>query len=205
MILILSGGIGSGKSVAAGMLNEMYGFPVYSADQRVKELYVEHPSLLSNIEKELGCDIRDNDGRLIPAALAQVIFSNREALEKVESLVFPALKKDFELWMMAHPSSVYILESATILEKEFFKGFGDFALVVTAPFELRLSRAIQRDRADENAVKARMSAQKMMNDMSTLMQNCQLEFEVCMNDGTPDDLRSKLRNFVENRLLTKML
>jgi dephospho-CoA kinase len=205
MILILSGGIGSGKSVAAGMLNEMYGFPVYSADQRVKELYVEHPSLLSNIEKELGCDIRDNDGRLIPAALAQVIFSNREALEKVESLVFPALKKDFELWMMAHPSSVHILESATILEKEFFKGFGDFALVVTAPFELRLSRAIQRDRADENAVKARMSAQKMMNDMSTLMQNCQLEFEVCMNDGTPDDLRSKLRNFVENRLLTKML
>ena len=53
MILILSGGIGSGKSVAAGMLNEMYGFPVYSADQRVKELYIEHPTLLSGIEKEL--------------------------------------------------------------------------------------------------------------------------------------------------------
>ena len=205
MILILSGGIGSGKSVAAGMLNEMYGFPVYSADRRVKELYVEHPSLLNKIERELGCDISDNDGRLIPAALAQVIFSNREALEKVESLVFPVLKNDFESWMKAHPSTVHILESATILEKDFFKGFGDFALVVTAPFELRLSRAIQRDGADENAVKARMAAQEMMNDMELLKHKCQLDFDVCLNDGTPEDLRSKLREFVENRVLTKML
>ena len=54
MILILTGGIGSGKSVAAGMLNEMYGFPVYSADVRVKELYDECPGLLDNIEAELG-------------------------------------------------------------------------------------------------------------------------------------------------------
>ena len=205
MILILSGGIGSGKSVAAGMLNEMYGFPVYSADQRVKELYIEHPTLLSEIESELGCNLRDDYGRLMPAVLAQVIFSNREALQKVESLVFPALKEDFESWMKAHPSKVHILESATILEKDFFNGFGDFALVVTAPFELRLSRAIQRDRTDESAVKARMSAQKMMNDLTLLKQKCQIDFEVCVNDGTQDELRSKLSDFVGNRLLTKML
>ena len=53
MILILSGGIGSGKSVAAGMLNEMYGFPVYCADKRVKELYGEHPTLLKEDRKSV--------------------------------------------------------------------------------------------------------------------------------------------------------
>ena len=67
MILILSGGIGSGKSVAAGMLNEMYGFPVYCADKRVKELYGEHPTLLKDIEKELGCSLRVKRQSTIPA------------------------------------------------------------------------------------------------------------------------------------------
>ena len=67
MILIITGGIGGGKSVAAGMLNEIYGFPVYSADVRVKELYDECPGLLANIEAQLGCSLRDKDGSFVPS------------------------------------------------------------------------------------------------------------------------------------------
>ena len=87
MILIITGGIGGGKSVAAGMLNEIYGFPVYSADVRVKELYDECPGLLDNIEAQLGCSLRDKDGSFVPSLLAREIFSDSGALEKVETLV----------------------------------------------------------------------------------------------------------------------
>ena len=205
MILILSGGIGSGKSVAAGMLNEMYGFPVYCADKRVKELYEEHPTLLCDIEKELGCDLRDEYGLFMPAALARKIFSDGEALNKVEALVFPALKEDLEKWMNEHPAKVHILESATILEKEYFKGFGDFALVITAPFELRVRRAIERDSSSEELIRARVEKQKLMNSLDLLGQFCSIPFEVWENAGTTDELRSTLSKFVENKGLTKML
>ncbi len=205
MILVLSGGIGSGKSVAAGMLNEMYGFPVYCADCRVKELYDEHPTLLGDIEKELGCVLRDSDGRFMPSVLAREIFADGKALETVEARVFPVLKEDFAQWVDTHPSSVHVLESATILEKDFFKGFGDFALVVTAPFEVRLARAIERDSASEIQVRARMEKQKMMNDPALLEGNCMLPYEVCENAGTLDDLRSNLAEIMVKRGLTKML
>ena len=205
MILILSGGIGSGKSVAAGMLNEMYGFPVYCADKRVKELYEEHTTLLCDIEKELGCDLRDEYGLFMPAALARKIFSDGEALDKVEALVFPALKEDLEKWMNEHPAKVHILESATILEKEYFKGFGDFALVVTAPFEVRIRRAMERDSSSEEQVRARIQKQKMMNSLDQLELFCSVPFEVCENAGTTDELREKLSEFVEKQGLTKML
>lgn len=205
MILILSGGIGSGKSVAAGMLNEMYGFPVYCADRRVKELYEEHPALLLGIERELGCCLRNERGDFMPVALAREIFSDGRSLEKVEALVFPVLKEDFIKWMSVHPSTVHILESATILEKEYFRGFGDLALVITAPSDVRIARAMKRDSADEEQVRARMKKQKMMNDPALLEQHCGLPFEVCENAGTIDELRSKLIDFAEKYGLTKML
>ena len=205
MILILTGGIGSGKSLAAGMLNEMYGFPVYSADRRVKELYEEYPVLLDEIEKELGCSVRDEDGRFVPALLAKVIFSEEGTLEKVEALVFPLLMDDVRKWISDHPSELQIIESATILEKEFFRGFGDLALLITASLELRIHRAIQRDSADEEQVKARVRKQKLMNDPALLKSVCWLPLEVISNDGSVDDLRKKMTEFVGKMVLTKML
>ena len=205
MILILSGGIGSGKSVAAGMLNEIYGFPVYCADKRVKELYDEHPTLLSRIERKLGCSLRNEAGSFVPAALAQKIFSDGEALHKVEALVFPELKKDVERWINEHPSNVHILESATILEKEYFRGFGDLVLVITAPYEVRLKRAIERDSSTQEQISARMQKQKLMNSLDLLDSILDLPYEVCENAGSTDELREKLSKFVEKYGLTKML
>ena len=205
MILILTGGIGSGKSLAAGMLNQMYGFPVYSADLRVKELYNERPELLDKIEGELGCRVRDDKGNLVPSLLASLIFSDSDALEKVENIVFHVLKDDFENWTKANPSEVHILESATILEKDFFRGFGDLALVVTAPLEVRIKRAMERDSSTEDQIKSRVEKQKMTNDLGLLEACCWLPFEVCQNDATQEELRSKLTEFIENKVLTKML
>ena len=205
MILILTGGIGSGKSLAAGMLNEMYGFPVYSADRRVKDLYAERPELLERIEKETGCAVRDENGLFVPSLLSRKIFSDDTALNKVECLVFPVLMEDFKEWMEEHPAPVHILESATILEKEFFRGFGDFALVINAPSDVRIKRAVERDSVTPEQVKARLDKQSVMNDLSRLDVACWLPFEVCENAGTSDDLRANLTDFVEKYGLTKML
>ena len=205
MILIITGGIGSGKSVAVGMLNEMYGFPVYSADVRVKELYNECPGLLDSIEAELGCSLRDKDGNFVPSLLAREIFSESGALEKVETLVFPVLMDDFNKWMEEHPAGVHIMESATVMEKDFFRGFGDLALLVTAPLELRIMRAVHRDSSTDEQVRARISKQKLMNDPSLLEGKTWLPFEVILNDGSTLDLREKLTDFVEKNGLTKML
>ena len=205
MILIITGGIGSGKSVAAGMLNEMYGFPVYSADVRVKELYNECPGLLDSIEAELRCSLRDKDGSFVPSLLAREIFSESGALEKVETLVFPVLMDDFNKWMEEHPAGVHIMESATVMEKDFFRGFGDLALLVTAPLELRIMRAVHRDSSTDEQVRARISKQKLMNDPSLLEGKTSLPFEVILNDGSTLDLREKLTDFIEKNRLTKML
>ena len=171
----------------------------------MKELYNECPGLLDSIEAELGCSLRDKDGNFVPSLLAREIFSESGALEKVETLVFPVLMDDFNKWMEEHPAGVHIMESATVMEKDFFRGFGDLALLVTAPLELRIMRAVHRDSSTDEQVRARISKQKLMNDPSLLEGKTWLPFEVILNDGSTLDLREKLTDFVEKNGLTKML
>ena len=95
MVLVVTGGIGSGKSEVCRIMRDMGYRCQYNADARAKALYEEHPTLLADIEKSLGCILRDEEGHFQPSKLAAVIFTDRNALEQVEAHLFPAMIDDF--------------------------------------------------------------------------------------------------------------
>lgn len=195
-VLIVTGGIGSGKSTVCSMLSKDYGYPVYEADRRVKELYLEHPRLLTDIEKALGDTFRNEDGEFQPSRLASRIFSRKEDLLKVESLVFPVLMEDFDDWKKKNADNDYlVLESATILEKPSLLGLGDLIMVVDAPVQMRIDRAISRDGVPEMAVRERVAAQKLMNEISEGQIPGNIDF-VIKNDGDIAILAERLKAFV---------
>lgn len=191
-VLVVTGGIGSGKSVVCRMLAEN-GFPLqYNADARAKELYDECPQLLIDIEESLGISCRDSVGRFLPAVLAARIFSDKEALAKVEQLLFPVMMADFEAFASQAGENEYVVfESATLLEKPYFDGFGDRILLVDAPVEMRLERAVGRDNASREVVQARMQNQKHMNALSDGALDPRIDF-VLKNVGTKEELETEL-------------
>lgn len=203
-VLIVTGGIGSGKSLVCRMLAETYSVPVYEADRRVKTLYSDLPSMLDEIEGTLGVSLKNDEGTFVPARLADVIFSDADALRKVEDIVFPRLKDDFSRWAQEQKKDVVAFESATVLEKSQFDGFGDIVLLVDAPKEMRLERACSRDGQDEEKIKGRMAAQLLMNLLSD-GGDCQRVDHTILNVGSVDDLRVKVADFMEKYGLTKML
>lgn len=201
--LVVTGGIGSGKSAVCSMLQELYGCGVYKADERVKMLYVEHPSLLDDIEHALGDKYRDADGTFLPKKLAARIFSDRQALETVETFVFPVLEEDYRKWSVKHAEDAFaVFESATILEKPQLKGFGDRTVLVDAPYEIRLARACRRDAVTEDAVVARMENQKLMNSISRGEIEAPVD-AVILNDGTLEELKRQTVKIIEELLLLK--
>lgn len=122
-VLIVTGGIGSGKSLVSAMLAER-GIPVYDSDTKAKALYDVHPHL-----KRMICPD---------------IFAKPQALKALEDAVYPLLMEDFRKWAEEQGRELVAMESAIILQKEFFDNFGDYVLLVEAPQELRLERAVQR-------------------------------------------------------------
>lgn len=201
-VLVVTGGIGSGKSSVCRLLSVKYGIPVYEADRRAKELYSEIPSMLDQMETALGVSLRDDFGQFVPHRLSEVIFNDSEALGRIEDILFPEMKKDFATW--AEGREVVAFESATILEKPQFEGFGDITLLVDAPLSLRLTRTMARDVVDETKVAMRMQAQPLMNLISEGRAFSRVD-HIILNDSTFEKLEEKLDIFIEKSGLTKML
>ena len=187
MVIVITGGIGSGKSEVCRILRDMGFCAQYNADTRAKALYEEHPSLLADIESALGCSLRDEDGRFVPARLAARIFNEPDSLALVEARLFPVMMDDFASFAGNCGERVVVFESATVLEKPQFEGFGDKIVLVDAPFEVRLERACRRDGAEPEKVLARMHNQKLMNELSAGGEDPRIDCRI-VNDCSLDEL-----------------
>lgn len=191
-VFIVTGGIGSGKSEVCRIIRDQYGCGVYDADFRVKRLYDVHPTLLDDIEAALNATLRNENGQFVPSMLSRLIFSDKEALGIVENYVFPALIEDFESWKEDFISDPFVVfESATVLEKPQFEGFGDKVIIVDAPYETRLERACNRDGVSGEAISARMQNQTLMNRISAREIPARTD-AVIINDGTVSQLKERI-------------
>ena len=194
----MTGLIGSGKSAVCALLRER-GIPVYDSDARTKRLYSRSIGLVENLEKALGRPLRDIEGKLDRRALAQAIFSSDDARAVVERIVYPLVLKDFKRWRARQKGAPFVvLESAVILEKPLFDGLAQAAVLVTAPEDVRLQRVMRRDHAPEDAVRARMAAQKIPREKVSM---------TLSNDSTPEKLKETVEQvfFGKNSYLCKML
>ena len=199
-VVVITGGIGSGKSEVCRIFADEGFDAQYNADFRAKALYVEYPTLLEEIENELGCSLKDEGGNFQPSLLSARIFTDKAALETVESLLFPVMMDDFASFAERSGAEYVVFESATVLEKPQFDGFADKVILVDAPLETRLERACARDGATREAVLARMRAQTLMNELSQGGSDTRVDY-VIMNDSTLDVLRERTRKTIE--LLTE--
>jgi dephospho-CoA kinase len=152
----LSGGIGSGKSYVAEILEKM-GFPVYYSDARAKALTDTHPHIKSELIKRFGSTIYE-DGVLNRKALASLIFDSDADRLFVNNLIHPIVRADFDAWCAQQHSSLVFNEAAILFETGAYKQF-DGTLLVVAPLDLRIQRVMQRDRCNEEEVRERIKAQ----------------------------------------------
>lgn len=154
----ITGGIGSGKSYVSRRLEERQ-VPVYDTDTEAKRLMLTDAVIREGLVALLGPEVYQ-DGALNKPLLAHYLFSDAEHARRVNALVHPRVRQDFEAWAAAREGAcaVVALESAILFEAGFEDEI-DAVLLVAAPLELRIQRAMQRDGASEAQIRARVQAQ----------------------------------------------
>ena len=152
----ITGNIGSGKSRVCKIFNHL-GINTFHSDEETKKLY-----FLPDVKKEIigrfGEEVYFADGSLNKKLLSYHLFQNPEALKFIEALLYPKLNQVFDEWCEKQNSKYVLFESAILFEKNFDKQF-DKIIFVSAPEDVRLQRAMQRDKCDEDNVRSRMRLQ----------------------------------------------
>ena len=93
----LTGGIGSGKSTVASIFKQL-GVSIYFSDTRAKFLMASDPKVIAQIEASFGSESYVN-GQLNKTYISKKVFSDTRALKTLNSIVHPAVKSDFNLWV----------------------------------------------------------------------------------------------------------
>tara|TARA_A100001035_G_scaffold207612_1_gene167558 strand:- start:1681 stop:2274 length:594 start_codon:yes stop_codon:yes gene_type:complete len=139
----ITGGIGAGKSTVSTICKHL-GFKVYNSDQRAKEIVSEDSIIKKKLISFFGNNIYKN-GVLDRKFLSDKIFNDKSSLQQINSIIHPAVKKDFNSWVINNSNEkILFKESALLLESGAYKELDKIILIVSDK-NLRVSRVLNRD------------------------------------------------------------
>lgn len=182
----ITGGLGSGKSMAAGFFQE-FGAIVYDADYIAKTLINENAELQQKLKGGFGEKIFSNDGKPNHALLAKTAFSSRVKQQELNSIIHPYVLHELERIFRvekAKGTSFLAIEASMLYEANSEMQF-DRVLVVTASKDIRLQRSLNKNMLTHDQIQKRMALQ-----LSEEEKISRADY-VIYNEDSPNDLKRK--------------
>jgi dephospho-CoA kinase len=154
-IIGLTGGIGSGKTTISKFF-EAEGIPVFISDLEAKKI-IELPETIAEISKIFpGAIVKNSLNKKI---LSELVFKNPTELEKLNRIIHPLVKAQFDKWLKQNVNQKFVVKEAAILfESNGYKNCNKIITVVT-PLETRIERVMLRDNSSRNQVLDRIKNQ----------------------------------------------
>jgi|TARA_B110000263_G_scaffold139184_1_gene120714 dephospho-CoA kinase len=161
----VTGGIGVGKTYVTDILRRL-NYPVYNSDVVSKRYINTDIQLMSSIKKEFGDDIYN--GNVVNASkLSTLVFSNPSMLSKLNSIIHPFVRKDFNLWCESQDSDIIFKEAAILYESGSNIDL-DAVICVCADEDLRISRIKKRDNKTLEEIRLIISRQLSQDEKERL-------------------------------------
>ena len=190
-IIGLCGSSGSGKGYVS-MLFTKHGIPSIDTDRVYRETTTKKGSeCLLELVSEFGNSILTESGELYRPALAKIVFSDREKLNKLNEITHKHIKKDTEALIEAHRrdgARAVIIDAPVLFESGFDK-MCDFTVCVTSPRERKIDRIMTRDQITRDEAEARLNSQKSDEELISLS-----DYQI---DNSGKELSSQIINILK--------
>ena len=167
LLVALTGGIGCGKTTVLNQFQQL-GIPCFVADKVAGEYYND-ADFLQQIRTLFGNSVIRPDGTADKQAIAQIVFSDTEALRQLNALIHPRVWHDFQQFVHDHSQAPYIIFETAIAYEYGFDRMVDE--------EERLSRLALRDHATREQLLTRMRNQLSAEDKMMRAHHVVLNYE----------------------------
>ena len=190
----LTGGIGSGKSLAAQFFSQL-GALVIDADQLARSAIERGSEGFDEVLLRFGDTVLKN-GDIDRVALGQIVFENPEAQKDLEEIIHPRIRAEFEEAVASlNPGQIMVYEIPLLVETNAADRF-DFVITVESDAELRKQRLRARGMFHSDI-------EKRMASQATEQQRRAIADCVLTNDGSEDDLLRQVENVWESTILPR--
>lgn len=152
----ITGGIGAGKSTVTKILQAME-YPVFYSDEVAKQILNCDLDVRSELTNLFGISLYDDMG-INRKKLAEIIFNDSTAREKVNQLIHPRVRNAFDLFVHECDAELIFNEAAILFETGSYKQF-DATILIVAPLDMRVNRIMKRDGSTAREITARINAQ----------------------------------------------
>jgi dephospho-CoA kinase len=180
-IVVLTGGIASGKSAVCDRLAEL-GVSVVDADVAAREVVVPGEPALAEIVALFGTEILHADGTLDRRRLREHVFADAAARRRLEGIVHPRVRERLRARLTRAPGSYAIAAIPLFAESSADYAWVDRVVVVDVPEALQVARLTARDGVNEELARAMVRAQ------ASRAQRLARADEVILNSGSRTDL-----------------
>ena len=181
-IVGLTGGIGSGKSTVLNQFENL-GIKTYSADKAAKKLINSDKDLIKSIKNLFGDNVYENN-ILDTVKLSKIVFKDPHKLKSLNSIIHPAVAKDFESFIKTKNGDYIVKEVAIIFETNTEHNYNKIVLI-RAPLEERIQRVLLRDDTSRDQVIKRIKNQV---DDSSIINKC----DYIIDNYNLSDLKDKV-------------
>lgn len=188
----LTGGIGTGKTTVAKILEDM-GIAVVYADQLAREVTQVGSPGLESIKKNFGKEMINDDGTLNRSALGKIVFSDKEKLKTVEQILHPLISartKEIREGLESENHKIAIYDVPLLFEKKLEKQFDEIALVYCEE-KVQRERIFKRDLLEPDEIENRIRSQMPLREKIT-----KSDF-VIYNGGSLKELHVKTKEFYD--------
>jgi dephospho-CoA kinase len=190
----LTGGIGSGKSLAAQFFSQL-GALVIDADQLARSAIERGSEGFDEVLLRFGDTVLKN-GDIDRVALGQIVFENPEAKKDLEEIIHPRIRAEFEEAVASlNPGQIMVYEIPLLVETNAADRF-DFIITVESDVELRKQRLRARGMFHSD-IEKRMASQASEEQRKSIA-DC-----VLTNSGSEDDLLRQVENVWESTILPR--
>lgn len=157
MLTAISGGIGCGKTVVSRMVGAI-GYPVYDCDSRAARIMDTDAGIKRAIADDVHPECLTDGGEIDRRRLSEIVFSDYEALQRLNSIVHAAVRRDLAAWAAAQTGDCFV-ETAILYQSGLDK-MVDEVWQVEAPVDLRVERVMARNSIGREQVIARIASQE---------------------------------------------
>lgn len=185
-IIVLTGGIGSGKSTVSTILKER-GVAVIDSDKIGLEVVNPGTCGWQEVVSNFGKEILTAQGTIDRRKLARIVFRDPAALQKLNQIIHPRVDEEVEACLREYQRkniNVVFIEMAIIIETSWMHRVNQF-WVVKAPKEITLKRLKERGVSESDAL-SRMANQPPVED------KIKRNMVIIQNDGDLPDLKAKV-------------